>query len=166
MRVFFMTKLALVLLAVSMSSAGVNAFGQRLYPVQGPLAAQTPPPVFSAKLKRPLFGVGSHATSSGSITWILANDEKLQGKLVTKPVIASSPSTQRPGDTSSYPPQPNLAFAWDAVFGQGYYVAHILGKKISQSVLTGDQGTVLQVETYDSHGVAVDNRDNIFKLVY
>jgi len=31
-----------------------------------------------------------------------------------------------------YPPQPNLAFAWDAVYGQGFFVAKILGKKFGQ----------------------------------
>jgi hypothetical protein len=177
-----MTKLRIALLTVSMIFASVEAFGQKLYPVQGPLTAQTPVPVYSAKLKRPMFSVGSHATSSGSITWTLANGEKVQGALMTKLVTASSPDTKTAGDTSSYPPQPNLAFAWDAVYGQGFYVANILGHNIWQKVLTGNRGTVLQVETHtretyipqdvsigandNTEGVAIDNKGNIYKLVY
>jgi hypothetical protein len=175
MSVYMMKKLALVLLTVFIVLGSVSSFAQKLYPVQGPLSKQTPAPVFAAKLKRPLFSFGSHASSSGSITWILANGERVQGTLVTKAVIASSPNAQ--GDTPAYPPQPNLAYVWDAVFGQGYYVANILGKKICQKILTGDQGTVLQAETYNpnfvsllgnntTRGVAADNKGNIFKLVY
>jgi hypothetical protein len=53
------------------------------------------------------------------------------------------------GVGASYPPQPNLAFAWDAVYGQGFFVAKILGKKFGQGVFIGNQGTLLQVETLD-----------------
>jgi hypothetical protein len=37
----------------------------------------------------------------------------------------------------------------------------------SFTVFTGDQGTVLQVEILDGqHGAAVDNKGNIFKVVW
>src|SRR5207253_7203373 len=35
-----------------------SAFGQKLYPVQGPIAAQTPQPVFKGQIRHPMFGVG------------------------------------------------------------------------------------------------------------
>ena len=80
-----------------------------------------------------------------------------------------------PGTPASYPPQPNLAFAWDAVYGQGYYISSILGSEnVGQATVTGDKGTVLQIEFHreqlgvpeDNHfGVAVDNRGNIYKVV-
>lgn len=64
-------------------------------------------------------------------------------------------------------PQPNLAFAWDEVYGQGFFVAHILGKQIGQGIFTGKQGTVLQLESLDGrNGVAVDNKGNIYKVVW
>ncbi|MGB6803488.1 MAG: hypothetical protein WBE31_14575, partial [Candidatus Sulfotelmatobacter sp.] len=64
-------------------------------------------------------------------------------------------------------PQPNLAFAWDAVYGEGFFVAHILGNEFGQGVFTGNQGTVLQVETLDGrNGVAVDNKGNTYKMVW
>jgi hypothetical protein len=161
------TKLFLVLLCVCLVAGCAPAFGQKLYPVQGPLATQTPVPVFSAKVKNPMFSIGSLKTSSGSITWLLANGEKLQGKLAVPLVKASSANTKTLGAPDSYPPQPNLAFAWDAIYGQGYYVAHVLGKSIWQEAFTGDQGTVLQVESMNNYsGVAVDNKGNIYKVVF
>lgn len=169
------TKIVFFMISICAISTCIPASAQNLYPVQGPLAAQTPPPVFSGKSRNPMFWVGGLRTSSGSITWTLAHGEKLQGKLVTSKVTASTPVAKALGDPAGYPPQPNLAFAWDAVYGQGYYVAHILGKKIWQEVLTGDQGTVLQVERYEEmlnegdariFSVAMDNKGNIYKVVW
>jgi hypothetical protein len=108
--------------------------------------------------------------SAGSVTkllksWTVANGEVLQGKCVE--VKASSMNTKTPGTPDSFPPQPNLAFAWDAVYGQGYFASHVLGRKIWQGVFTGSQGTVLQVELLDAqHGAAVDNKGNVYKAVW
>jgi len=157
------TKLVLALLSLGMISGGAPAFGQKLYPVQGPLASQPTPPVFSGQVSRRMFSVGGVPKLLKS--WTLANGEVLKGKFAT--VKASSMNTKTPGATDSYPPQPNLAFAWDAVYGQGYFAAHILGKKIWQGVFTGDRGTVLQVEILDEqHGAAVDNKGNTYKEVW
>jgi hypothetical protein len=157
------TKLVLSLLSVCMISGSVTAFGQKLYPVQGPFASQTPPPVFSGQIRRPVFSVGGLPKLLKS--WTLANGEVLLGKCVE--VKASSVNTKTPGTPESYPPQPNLAFAWDAIYGQGYFAAHILGGKIWQGIFTGNQGTVLQVELLDeNHGAAVDNKGNIYKVVW
>jgi hypothetical protein len=156
-------KLVLAFLTVGMTLASTAAFGQKLYPVQGPLTSQTPPPVFSAQVKRPLFAAGSATKVLKS--WTLANGEVVSGKFAK--VNATSINTKTPGEQGSYPPQPNLAFAWDAVYGQGYFAAHILGKKIWQGVFTGDKGTVLQVELLDDmHGAAVDNKGNVYKEVW
>jgi len=68
--------------------------------------------------------------------------------------------------------------AWDIVYGSGFYVAHVLGERLYlQSVLTGDRGTVLNVEMYRPDAreapapgaiksVAKDNKDNIYKLAF
>jgi hypothetical protein len=90
-------------------------------------------------------------------------------------VTATFAKNETPGTPASYPPQPNLAFAWDLVYGQGYYVATILGSQnVGTAVATGDRGTVLQIEVHreqlgnpeDNHfGVAVDNKGNIYKVV-
>src|ERR1700691_646100 len=152
----------LALLGICMISGSVAAFGQKLYPVQGPLASQTTPPVFSGQMKRPIFSVGGwpKLLRSGP----RATGEVLPGKCAE--VKASSGNTKAPGRPESYPPQPNLAFAWDAIYGQGYFSAHILGGKIWQGIFTGNQGTVLQVELLldGQHGAAVDNKGNIYKV--
>jgi hypothetical protein len=156
------TKLVFALLNVCMILTSAAAFGQKLYPVQGPLASLTTPPVFSGQIRRPMFG-GALPTLLKS--WTLTNGEVLPGKCVA--VKATSVNTKTPGTPESYPPQPNLAFAWDAVYGQGYFAAHILGGKIWQGIFTGNQGTVLQVEILDQqHGAAVDNKGNVYKVVW
>jgi len=156
------TKLVFALLSVCMILTSAAAFGQKLYPVQGPLASLTTPPVFSGQIRRPMFG-GALPTLLKS--WTLTNGEVLPGKCAE--MKASSVNTKTPGTPESYPPQPNLAFAWDAVYGQGYFAAHILGGKIWQGIFTGNQGTVLQVEILDQqHGAAVDNKRNVYKVVW
>jgi hypothetical protein len=155
--------LGIVSACVCMATGFTSAFGQKLYPVQGPLAAQTPAPVFSGKIRRPPISMGSNFTLLKS--WTVANGETLNGKCLV--VTASSPNLKTPGTPDSYPPQPNLAFAWDAIKGQGYYVSHVLGNKIAQGVFTGNQGTILQVESLDNEsGVAVDNKGNVYKIVW
>jgi len=138
------------------------AVGQKLYPVQGPLALQPAPPTLSGQIRRPMFG-GALPTLLKSFT--LADGEVLPGKCAS--TKATSVNTKTPGTPESYPPQPNLAFAWDAIYGQGYFAAHILGEKMWQGVFRGDRGTVLQVEILNGqHGVAVDNKGNVYKVVW
>jgi hypothetical protein len=137
------------------------AAAQKLYPVQGPLATQTPQPVFTGKIRRPMFSAGPSFLLLK--TWTVANGEVLQGK--PKTIKATSVNMPPPGSTN--PPQPNLAFAWDAVYGEGFFVAHILGQKIGQGMFTGSQGTVLQVESLSGQtGVAIDNKGNTYKMVW
>jgi hypothetical protein len=158
------TKLVLSLLSVFLISASGAAFGQKLYPVQGPLASQTNPPVFSGQMRKPIFAAGGWPKLLKS--WTLANAEVLPGKCAE--VKASSVNMKTLGTQESYPPQPNLDFAWDAIYGQGYFAAHILGSKIWQGIFTGNQGTVLQVELLEDgqRGAAVDNKGNIYKVVW
>jgi len=127
--------------------------GGRLYPVQGPMASLTAPPVLTAKLYQ------SHLR----ITLTLANGELFNGQLK---VLYPSSSNLNPAGAPPSPPQPNLAYAWDTVYGQGYFVAHVLGQQLGQAVITGNQGTVIQVEVAIAHGVAIDNKGNIFKIVF
>jgi hypothetical protein len=157
--------LALAVSSLMFVAAG-GASAQRLFPVQGPAATQAAPPLFSAKLQ-------NYAGKSGKIALTRANGETFQGtwSIVTATFANSKPA----GTPASYPPQPNLAFAWDLVYGQGYYVATILGSEnVGQAMATGDRGTVLQIEfnrnqignIQDNHfGVAIDNKGNIYKVV-
>ncbi|MGA3070164.1 MAG: hypothetical protein ABSD43_08110 [Terracidiphilus sp.] len=155
-----------ILFCVCIISGSFAASGQRLFPVQGPAATQAPPPAFTAKLTN-IF------KQSGKISLAQENGESFQGTWTI--VTASFFNAKTPGSPASYPPQPNLAFAWDLVYGEGYYVGTILGSEnVGQAMATGDRGTVLQVEFHreqlgvaeDNHfGVAVDNKGNIYKVV-
>ena len=159
-------KSALVLIIACSILGNTAALAQRLYPVQGPAAAQAPPPVFAAKLAGSL-------GKSGKISLVQVGGESFQGTWTI--VTATFANLKTPGTGASYPPQPNLAFAWDAVYGPGYFVATILGSEnVGQAVATGDKGTVLQIEFHreqlgvpeDNHfGVAVDNNGNVYKVV-
>ncbi|MGB0076044.1 MAG: hypothetical protein WCC05_11950 [Candidatus Sulfotelmatobacter sp.] len=154
--------LSLAALCICIVAVSGNAFAQKLYPVYGPLAAQTPQPILKGHVRRPMVSVGSVFLLLKS--WTVANGEVLQGK--PKTVKASSVIPAPPAGAISLP-QPNLAFAWDAVYGEGFFVAHILGNKFGQGVFTGNHGTVLQVESLDGrNGVAVDNNGNTYKMVW
>ncbi len=152
--------LSLLTLFIGVITADNSAFGQKLYPVQGPLSEQSPQQVFKGQLRRPMFSIGPAYLLLKS--WTVANGEVLQGKAKT----VKATSVNIPPNGAATPPQPNLAFAWDAVYGPGFYVARILGKDIGQGVFTGGNGTVLQVESLYRQGVAVDNKGNVYKLVW
>jgi hypothetical protein len=149
------------LLCVCALSGFANANGETLYPVQGPAAAQAPPPVMTAKFS---------GTNSGKFTLVQAHGESFQGQWAF--VIPSFVSAKTPQDPAAYLPQPNLAFAWDAVYGQGYFLAQVIGTRIRRVVATGDHGTVIQVECLfaDIHagfnGVAFDSKGNLYKVVF
>jgi hypothetical protein len=147
---------ALFTLCLCAMAGCTAARGQQLYPIQGPAAGQAPPAIYTAKLT---------GTMSGNITLVLAKGEKFAGRWVyARPSMVNA---QTPGTPASFPPQPNLAFAWDAIFGQGYFLANVLGEPVCQSTMTGDQGTALQLEFLNQRfGVAVDSKGNIYKIAW
>ncbi len=138
----------------------------RLYPIKGPLSAQTPPPIYVANFKG--------AFNSGSLTVTLANGEVCKGRWET----IRRPKNAKESAAISGAPASNLSAEWDTVYGPGFYVAHVLGARLyARSTLTGSKGTVLNVEMYkpDNNenntaaavkGVAKDNTDNIYKLAF
>jgi hypothetical protein len=133
------------LLAVLLAGCGGTAY---LYPVQGPLAVLSPPPVVSLHV----------AFYSLSLTLPDGESFKGQGALV--------PHTQNP-------PNP-LAAQWDLVYGPGYYVAHVLGSDAYRiATLAGDKGSTMRIEltsltdrggAVSQVGVAVDDKGNVFKI--
>lgn len=148
---------AVLLACVALLLSGCYRIG-RLYPVQGPLAAQTAPPIYAAKM--------TGAFNSGNITVTLANGEVCKG--------AWGMVSREPTDTTT-PSGVNWPKAWDAVYGGGYYTANVLGARLHvRSTLTGSNGATLDVEMYrrdvpgqltEIRGVAQDNRGNIYKIV-
>jgi hypothetical protein len=150
------TRVLFLLCALSLLS-GCYRVG-RLYPVQGPLAAQTAPPIYAAKM--------TGAFNSGNITVTLANGEVCTG--------AWGLVSSRPTDAGAAP-NVNWPRVWDAVYGGGYYTANVLGAPLHvRSTLTGSKGTTLDVEMFrrnvpgqmtEIQGVARDSGGNIYKIV-
>lgn len=161
------TRFTIVLTLLALSFAAPHALrAQRLYPVQGPATAQTPPSSFNAKLS-------NYLGKSGNIALTQAGGESFQGTWLT--VTITFINSKTPGTPASYPPQPNLAFAWDLVYGPAYFNTHVLGSQtIGQATATGSNGTVLQLEFQKEKlgmpednifGVAIDSKGNIYKVV-
>jgi len=160
-----MRRLATIVLLCFSALAGCSATA-RLYPVQGPLSQQNPEPVFVAKMS-----AGLH---SGNFNVVLDNGEACRGRwtLVPRPngpanaAIPASPSIG------------TMASEWDLVYGQGFYVAHVLGaRQYARAEITGNRGTVLHVELYvpdqreeqsiaSIKGVAKDDNGNIYKIAF
>ncbi|HTS11645.1 MAG TPA: hypothetical protein VMH00_05970 [Candidatus Limnocylindrales bacterium] len=90
-------RLGLVLLTVGVMSACVGR--ATLYPVQGPLASQTPVPVASARI--------SGAFNSGSIKVTFSDGETFNGRWSVTP---------RPGGPGATVPKNEMAPVWDAVY--------------------------------------------------
>ncbi|HWX38012.1 MAG TPA: hypothetical protein VNY09_02155 [Candidatus Sulfotelmatobacter sp.] len=138
----------------------------RLYPVRGPYSTQSPVPVFIAK--------ASGIFNSGNISVVLENGEKGKGRWVraqADPVSTGDSASSRSAAT-------NLTSVWDTVYGQGFYVSHVLGNNLfARAEVNGDRGTTLQMEMYRSaggsedspiniKGVARDNKSNVYKVVF
>jgi hypothetical protein len=166
-----MTRLALsLLMTVALSgcilSVGVPA---HLYPVEGPAASQTPPPIY----KLSLFMIAVVA-GTGRLSATLPDGEVCHGDLET---LARN-------DPSSRSMEPD----WDRVYGQGFFVATLLGKDRGRATLTSDKGACLHIELFNPHlhngsfaiarvitpehseygveGVARDEHGNLFKLTF
>ena len=146
------SKLCLLLLAMS-TMLGCS-MKTRLYPVQGPLSAQTPVPVLMGKITGKIRAETiSVVLNDGEVCkghWIFVNDVQAPkgSNLVTAPTT-------------------DLSGAWDSIYGPNYYTSHIVGAKYyAQAVAPGNRGSILNVELngFDK-GVAKDNKGNIYKLV-
>jgi hypothetical protein len=152
-------KLYVLLLGISLMLGCSRAY--RFYPVQGPLYAQTPSVVLVAKL--------TGAISSGSISVVLSDGEVCKGHW------AEVPPVQVPkGANTAIATADSMSSVWDTVYGSGFYVSHVLGARSARAVVSGNRGTVFNVEMYATpegehnfviKGVAKDNKDNIYKVV-
>jgi hypothetical protein len=130
------------------------------YPVQGPLAAQTPVPVCKASMTPP-FAPGH---LSGHLSVHFGHGDVCTGKW--KEGNAEPISTSTPG---------SMAAVWDALYGPSFYNANVLGASgFASATATCKSGNILTVEMYnrnvDTHepvdilGVARDSRGNLYKV--
>lgn len=139
------------------------------YPVQGPLAVETPPPIYTGKI--------AGVINSGSISAKFANGQQYSGQWQGQSASALAKESSR-----GVVPPFNLSAEWDAVYGSGFYTAHVLGAHLfARTTLTGTQGGTLQlemisqpVETADAKdaaapaikGVARDEKGNVYKVAF
>lgn len=125
-------------------------------PVDGPLSRQNPVPTYTARMSGVL---------SGTISVVLANAEVCKGSWA---FVSRTP----PADSVAGAPPPNMAADWELVYGQGFYVAQVVGNKLyARATLTGNMGTLVNVELSNAtntrgntKGVAQDNHGNIYKV--
>jgi hypothetical protein len=157
------TKLCIVILASSMLSGCYQNIW--LHPVQGPVAAPTPPPVLMANL---MLG-----KSSGTMSVVLSDGEVCKGRWARAYV-----KTPRGANKVYAPTATNLSAEWDALNSPGFYKSVVLNSYFYvQGVIYGNRGTVLHVEMYaqgsdestffyPESDVAKDDKGNLYKMNY
>ena len=157
--------LPVILLSLALAACTGRAT-TRFYPVQGPIAAQTPAAVY----------VGTIAGGmAGTITLTGYQGEVYKGRWATieQPKQSTDSPSGAPGDRE-------MVSLWDSIYGNGFYVAHVLGSKwYAKAVMTGSSGNSLKAEFYrearDNHGdgnallasikgVAMDDKGNVYKV--
>jgi len=150
--------LVFVLLAVVLNWGCAIA---RIYPVQGPLAARKPAPVYNATIRGAFF--------SGTLSTTLNDGERFK-----VPMNPASSGTNT---------APILESEWESVYGTGYYQFKVMPAQYHlRGASTGSKGTELDVEVYkneirpvpatkDDHstielfGVAKDSNGNVYKVI-
>jgi hypothetical protein len=144
------TPAVMLLIATALTGCMVMVPGH-LYPIQGPLASQTPMPILPLTL--------SGILNSGSLSVTLQGGETCKGSW--NQVHADDPSGNK------------MAAQWDAVYGQGFFTANVLGNPVfARSALTCNKGSTLNVELYDPKpgnpiavvGIAQDDKGNLYKM--
>ena len=134
-------KSVLLLCAAVLVSISGCATGH-LYPVQGPLSALTPAPVYKVKM-----GNGDQISAT------VANGEVCNGTWLD--LVQEDPTARE------------MAADWDLVYGKGFFLANVHGNiGIARAILTCTKGTTVNVEFSSTQGVAKDSNGNVFKLTF
>jgi len=156
------TRIFITLLTLGALTGCYGNMNMRLYPVKGPLIEQTPLPVFTGEF--------SGVYDGGEISVNLPNGEVCKGEWArVKPAAGSAGETI----TNAFRAD-GMSSVWDSVYGPGFYVSHVVGREYyGASRVTGDHGSVLDVEFLyggeheeTRRGVARDNKQNIYKVVF
>jgi hypothetical protein len=159
----FLLRLALAIAGLALAVA--PSYAQQLDPVKGPMSLQAPGPFYEGTRGGGTYSYVIKSNFARVKSFSYADGETLKGKSDWGTAPASDTTASASSDTSS--PQQNLAAAWDLIYGQGYYAAHIAGNKVLTGTFTGDKGTVLEVESLDNFvAVGADNHGNLYKIVW
>jgi hypothetical protein len=141
------TRLALTAI-LSLSTAGCALGIIHLYPVESAAPGQPQKPI--------LGGTITYVTAFATVSFKGPDGEKFSG-----PCAFGSAAGVND----------DLKAAWDSVYGQGDYLAHVVGSLgHCTAQLSGTKGTVFRLEAYNDaaqaslKGVAEDSNGNIYKV--
>lgn len=142
-------------LAFGLSLAGCGSASQTVtfYPVKGPLAAQVPLPVVTAKAD----GITGN---TGPMTMTLASGETCSGQW-------SSAAPQQVSVTSG-----GLFTMYGPAAGYSVTAGNVPGVNRGEAFMSCEQGTTVQAEfftgsgTANGYGVAKDSKNNIYKMLF
>ncbi|HEV2701282.1 MAG TPA: hypothetical protein VGV09_06610 [Steroidobacteraceae bacterium] len=113
-----------------------------LYPVQGPLLEQKPPPIYDVKMDR-----------ADLISARLGHGEVCYGNWLD--VVKEDPSAR------------DMEAEWDIVYGKGYFAANVLGHLgIARSTITCNKGTKVTFEFDSMKGVGKDDKGNVYRITF
>jgi hypothetical protein len=113
-----------------------------LYPVQGPLSAQTPVPSFKVSMD-----------NADAISTRLPGGKLCRGTWLD---VAQGDPTAR-----------DMSDAWDLVYGKGFFLANVLGKiTVARAILTCSNDMKVTVEFNTTKGVAKDTNGDVFRLTF
>jgi hypothetical protein len=147
------TVIYLIAVCAALGGCAVMVPGH-LYPVQGPLSKSSMPPIYAVSMS------GSFLPS-GSLTVQMAQGITCSGAW-------NAVSQQDPSATQ-------MSAEWDEVYGSGYFVANVLGKRtFARSTPTCTDSGKLSLEFLVVHpgvpsstiGVVSDGLGNVFKLTF
>jgi len=148
------------LLAESLLISGCYATAS-LYPIEGPLSKAQPYPV----LKATAYGI---MFNNGTIEMTQDDGGQCKGEWSSIAPMSVGFSSKSQASSSSG----GMASIWESVYGSGFSVSNLAGVNKGEAMLVCDDGTVYQVEFYtgsgtaSGSGVAKDNKENIFKLLF
>jgi hypothetical protein len=132
-------KTVLLLLAAVLVSGCATG---HLYPIQGPLAAQTPPPTYAVRMD-----------NADIVSFKLASGDVCLGMWSNLP--------------KEDPTARDLAVEWDLAYGKGFFLANVFGNiGLARAKLTCTKGTTVNVEFTNERGVAKDSNGDVFKLAF
>lgn len=130
------------------ATTGCAVAAIHLYPVEPSSAGQPPKPILS--------GTIVYAAVSATISFRTPDGERFSGPCTFGSAAGIND---------------DLKATWDSVYGQGDYLAHVIGSPTHcTATLTGSNATVFHVESYNEtagsplKGVAQDSRGDIYKL--
>lgn len=150
MKTNILLSLSAGLLASVLCSCSTTA---NFYPVKGPLSEVKPLPIIRAR-------VDGIMGNSGGITLTMPDGETCKGQW-----------SSAAGMSISYG-SGTLFSQYGSAYWSGYSVGNKPGENRGQAIVIGDRGTVIEVEFYtgsgtaNGFGLAKDNKENIYKVLF